>query len=272
MRLLLSTALFLLFALSLSAQPKSDRYIDVVYRHNAPPLEGTVISYEYNQRVVLVLRDGAVKELPWEEVKRVNFKYDKRYSFSRSEEVTEVVTEQEPVLPAPNRMFRHQVTSSLNFGRVTNNSNGFFRSSTAIGAGLAYHLLYDLSRVTIGAGLDVNLMNHQRQENVIATTLLVDLPIGKGRWRPFARMESGPTFPFGSGNADENITNRSLTLLYHPALGVEITPRNGSWGKMTIDIGYRFLNSRFELTTASLDVVERNVNYRRLTFRGGMRF
>ncbi len=272
MRNLLSVTLLLL-PLLLLAQTRAERYVDVVFRYNAPPLEGNILSYEYNERVVIVKKDGSVKELPWKEVKRVNFRYDKRRAPKIGvQNITEEATEEASVLPTPKRKFRHQVTSALSFGRTTNNNSGFLRSSTAIGGGVAYHLLRDVSFLTVGAGLDVNLMNHQRQENVLAATALIEVPIGKGRWRPFARMEAGPSFPFGSSESSEEITSRSVTLLYHPAIGVEITPRNGGWGKMTIDLGYRFLNSRFNLTTANLDVVERVVNYRRLTLRGGMRF
>ena len=55
-------------------------------------------------------------------------------------------------------------------------------------------------------------------------------------------------------------------------MSVELTPRNGGRGKMTVDLGERFLTSKLDRTTDNLDVVERNVNYRRLTLRGGMRF
>lgn len=273
MRFFLSFTILLCLCLSVSAQTRAGEYIDVVFFFQGDPVEGTILAYEYGEKLVIVKEDGTVKEFPWEEVKRVNFRYDKRLVKEIAEDrVAEEPTEDEYVLPTPERKFRHQVTSALSFGRTTNNDNGFPFSSTAIGGGFAYHLLRDVSAFTFGAGLDVNLMNHQRQENVLAATALVEVPVGKGRWRPFARFETGPSFPFGTGEEGENITARSITILYHPAVGVEITPRNGGWGKLTLDVGYRFLNSRFSITTSNLDVIERNVNYRRLTLRGGMRF
>ena len=276
MRHLLFLTLLLLLTIPASAQTKAQKYVDVVFVYKGAPVEGNILSYEYNEKVIIVKDNGTVKEIPWDEVKRVNFRYDKRRTAAKpadevAEEEEEEVAE-EYVLPTPKRKFRHQVTTALSFGRTTNTNFGFPRAATAIGGGVAYHLLRDVSFLTLGAGLDLNLMNHQRQENVIAATVLAEIPIGKGRWRPFFRMETGPSFPFGGNDSGEEITSRSVTFLYHPAAGVEITPRNGGWGKMTLDIGYRFLNSRFDLTTATLDVVERNVNYRRLTLRGGMRF
>ena len=277
MRHLFILTLLLLFTVSASAQTRANKYVDVVFLYKGDPVEGNILSYEYNEKVIIVREDGTVKELPWDEVKRVNFRYDKRRPAAvRTDKIAEEVVieeeEEEYVLPTPKRAFRHQVTSAISFGRTTNTDFGFPRAATAIGGGVAYHLLRDVSFLTLGAGLDLNLMNHQRRESVMAATVLAEVPVGKGRWRTFFRMETGPSFPFGGDDSGEEITSRSVTFLYHPAVGVEITPRNGGWGKMTLDLGYRFLNSRFDLTTASLDVVERNVNYRRLTLRGGMRF
>lgn len=273
MRLLFSVLLLVLFSCPAAAQ-KAAQYIDVVFPFEGGPLEGTIVSYEYGKRVVLVLENGDVKELAWDKVKRVNFRFDRSYKPEVDEggETTEEVVEEAFVLPTPDRKFRHQVTSSLTFGKVSGSNDFFNFTRTTIGGGLAYHLLRDVSFLTVGAGLDLNLMNHSRGENVLAATVMAEVPIGKGRWRPFFRMETGPTFPFGAGQSGEEVTSRAVTLLYHPALGVEITPRNGGWGKMTLDVGYRFLNSRFDLITTNLDVVERVVNYRRLSLRGGMRF
>jgi hypothetical protein len=267
------TVLVLFFAsLVVSAQTRAGQYIDVVYLHKGNPIEGTILSYEYEVQIVIVKEDGVVKELPWKEVKRVNFQFDRNRfpENSRQEAAENIIEGEENVLPTPAQKFRHQVTSALTFGNTT--SSDFGRPGTALGGGFAYHLLRDISFLTVGAGLDVSLMNHQRRENVLAATVIVEVPIGKGRFRPFARIETGPTFLFGSGALGAEITSRSITPLYHPAVGVEITPRDGGWGKMTVDLGYRFLTSKFELTTDNLDVVERNVNYRRLTLRGGMRF
>ncbi|TXF88410.1 hypothetical protein FUA23_14835 [Neolewinella aurantiaca] len=269
--------LLLIFVLGLvcptaSAQPAAEQYIDIVQLFKGDPVEGTILTYEYNTKVIIVTENGTVRELPWENVKRVQFRQDHSRKSAIRQKREEYLPEKEP-LSTPSRKLRHQITSAVTFGRVTNPNLNFGLPSTTIGGGVAYHLLYDIPVATLGFGLDLNLMNHQRRENVLAATLLAERALGQGRFRPLIRMETGPSFPFGgSEEGGEEITSRSISILYHPAVGVEITPRNGGWGKMTIDVGYRFLNSKFELTTASLDVVERNVNYRRLTLRGGMRF
>ena len=265
--------LLILMNFSATAQARAAQYIDLVYPYGKSPVAGTIVSYEYGKQVVMVLENGDLKEIPWKEVKRVNFRIDNSYNPEiDDEEDTGEVAAESAVLPTPERKLRHQVTSSLTFGNTLNSNGRFNTSRTTIGGGVAYHLLRDVSALTVGTGLDVSLMNHQRRENVLAATVMIEYPIGKGRWRPFARMEAGPTLPFGNGDSGDEITSRAITFLYHPAVGVEITPRNGGWGKMTLDLGYRFLNSRFNLTTSNLDVVERNVMYRRLSFRGGMRF
>ena len=277
MRRFLPLILLAFLSTSLFAQTRANSYIDVVFRFDGEPIEGIILSYEYGKRVVLEKGDGSVKEIPWKEVKRVNFRYDRTRKpairINEAEESETIAEAEESALPVPERKFRHQVTTALTFGRTINTQNGFSQPITTLGGSVAYHLLRDFSFFTTGAGLDVSLMNHQRRENVLALTGLLEVPVGRGRWRPFARLEAGPSLLFGGDTqTGEEITSRSLSILYHPALGVEITPRNKGWGKLTLDIGYRFLNSRFELTTSTLDVVERNVRYRKFTLRGGMRF
>jgi len=90
--------------------------------------------------------------------------------------------------------------------------------------------------------------------------------------RTFVRFQGGITFPFGGLNSDDEVSARRLTPLYHPSFGLEFGPPAGGWGTLVIDVGYRFLNSRFDLTTATLDVVQRSIVYRRLVIRGGYRF
>jgi hypothetical protein len=275
-------------SLTLVAQPKAEAYADVVYLQNDEAITGTVLAYEYGQRVIIVTDAGTTYDLKWAEVKRVNFRLDP----TRLDELREedrrnarrvavpvqpagAVIEAEPVSQriAPSRKFMHQLSGNLNFGTVVNNSFGFSFNAVAVGVGFGYHLIRPLGPVIVGAGVDVSLLSFERQENMLAVTAQVEWPFFVGRrFQPMVRLEAGPSYPFGGSAVGENLSDRSISPLIHPSIGVQLNPKNDGWGRLYFDLGYRFVNSAFTITTENLDVVERRISYRRLVVRGGMRF
>lgn len=283
MRLLLSLLLFLP-ALAI-AQPAGEGFIDVVYLYGGDQKTGTVITYEHGKRVVLVTEGGETLDLKWDEVKRVNFRRDDGYTpdpdriaarrIAREVVVPEVEPETDtaPTRPRPTRKILHQVTGALGFGVVTpGNGGGGFRVP-AIGANVAYHVMRPVGPVNVGLGLDVGFLNHARQENVLALTAQVEYALlPDKRFKPVARLEVGPTWPFGGGAVGEELSDRKLTPLLHPSIGFDVAAKDGRWGSLFFDVGYRFLSSSFTITTETLDVIQRRVNYRRLVLRGGLRF
>lgn len=273
--------LLFLPAFTLFAQLPASQYIDMVHLYEGAPKAGTVLTYEYGKRVVLVEeRTGLTMDFAWDEVKRVNFRLDR----SREEEVVKETIASRPVLSEaslfpeepfqPKRKFKHQVTAGASFGRGPAVDFPPFRSTTLAG-GIAYHLVRDFNLVSVGVGIDLSLMNHRLQEKVLALTSQVDLPLSRGPVQPFIRMEAGVTYPFGAGDGeagDSRVTERSIAPLVHPAIGLEFVGKKAQWQRLTIDLGYRFFTSTFTITDANLDVIERKANYRRLILRGGMRF
>lgn len=274
MQTYLSTIFLVFFFTAAFAQDAGPGYVDVVHLYRGDAKTGTVITYEYGERVVLVGEDGRTSDFAWDEVKRVNFRLDKDQvrrarSLARPEKKAPEV-----VIAPPARRYWHQVDAGISMGVSSNGRFGSDFNNTTIGGGLSYHYVRKLGRLRAGLGADVSIMSHRRRENVLAGTGLVEYPLGRGlkRMRSFVRFQGGITYPFGAINSEEEITARRLSPLYHPSVGFEFTPPHGGWGSLMIDIGYRFLNSRFDLTTATLDVVERRVVYRRLVLRGGFRF
>lgn len=271
--------LLLLFSFGiLVAQDRAPEYLDVVSLRSGGVLEGTVIEYIHNKRVVIVREDGSLREISGEEVRRVNFRLDRgRLNNIRRKQERKALeaasAAEEEVAPfRPTRSFYHQVTGAISTGRSTNSRFG--GTSTTIGGTFAYHLVKEVKFLKVGAGLDLSLMSSSRNENVIAATAFAEsaFSFSGSRVRPLVRIEAGPGLPFGSANSENEIINRSLNVLIHPSLGVELLPPPGGWGILTFDIGYRFLDSKFTVLTPNLDELERVVNYRRLVLRGGLRF
>ncbi len=265
----------LLFTFSLSAQQLAKEYIDVVYFVGGGSYEGTILEYKYGDKVVFVNEVGDLKEFDWVDIKRVNFRLDKNrlkeLPIPKGPNGQQEITPFEEMDKAfvPSRKTRHQLTGAISLGR---NGNSRFGPTTTIGGSFGYHLIRQVSFLNVGLGVDVSLMSQTRGENVGAGTLQLEVPIGKKKLRPFFRFETGPTYPFGSLSTEDEVSDRKITVLYHPSIGVEFAPPKDGWGSLVFDLGYRFLDSRFTVTTFTLDVVERNIQYRRLLLRGGIRF
>jgi len=277
MRILFLSLCFLLTA-GLFAQPRGGEYIDRLFLKNGRELRGTIIEYTYEERIAIVLSDGEVRELEWDEVRRVNFKLDK----DRLNEVTspsrQPGAEQESAagaeaLPSfkPTRSYRHQLTGAFNLG---NSGSNFGFSTTTVGGSFAYHVVRQAGPVLVGLGADLSLMSSSRNENVLALTGLGEYALGREgkKVRPYLRFEAGPALPF-SGNIDDGeVIKRNINILLHPSVGLLFGPGENNWTSLFADFGYRFLDSRFTVLTPSLDELERTVSYRRLVFRGGLRF
>jgi hypothetical protein len=215
-------------------------------------------------------------DFDWSEVKRVNFRLDK----NREDEIRAAqITEDEPQMEEPTRSslkrkFLHQFSAGVSFGAIQfDNSNiGFSRRRVNIGGSAAYHLVRSFNKVNVGLGFDLSLMNHQLQEKVLSATGQVEYHFGKANTKPFVRFEAGMSYPFGAGSRDGEVTERSISPLVHPSVGLEFGGDNGPLQRLYIDLGYRFLTNSFTITDANLDVIERKVNYQRLVLRGGVRF
>ncbi len=274
MRLLFLLLLFPI--IPLLAQPQASEYVDVVHLYEGEPKTGTILTYDYGKRVILVEESTSLTlDLAWSEVKRVNFRRD----LSRENEIIQEALAEKPALAEepfqPKRKFYHQVSAGASFGRASTPDFNFRSRNTTLAGGIAYHVVRKLQPVTIGLGLDLSLMNHQLQERVLAATTQVDLPLSRGSVQPFLRLEGGITYPFGAGSGeagDGQVTARTLSPLVHPAIGLEFVGRKQQWQRLMIDLGYRFFTSTFTITDANLDVIERKANYRRLVLRGGIRF
>jgi hypothetical protein len=272
--------LLILFAVSglLLGQAPASQFIDVVHLHGKDAVTGTVITYEYGIRVVVVQDNGTTLDLGWDEVKRVNFRLDK----AREAEVAaaqpftvapEAITEE----AAPRKLkrkFLHQFSASMSFGatQADNGDFGFRFRRVTIGGGAAYHLVRSFKNINVGVGADISLMNHQQQEKVLSATGQFEYQFGNGKNRPFVRFEAGMTYPFGAGRRGGEVTERTISPLIHPSVGFEFGGTTGQLQRLFIDLGYRFLTNRFTITDANLDVIQRKVNYQRLVLRAGVRF
>ncbi|MEO0731271.1 MAG: hypothetical protein AAFZ52_00435 [Bacteroidota bacterium] len=264
--------LFLLLLLSalIYAQRGEDRVTDVVYIRGEKPVEGTVLEYDYGEKVVLVTGAGDTRTVEWDDLIRVNFRLERA---PRKAQKKKPVTETElPNRTFPSRKVRHQVSGHLGVGG--GGQSQFGGTITNFGGGVAYHLVRPLGRLQVGLGLDLALMSHSRQENVLAATALAEYALNTSERKasPFLRLEAGPSLPVGSLDDDFDITERNLSPLIHPSVGVVFNAGKKQWTSLVLDLGYRFLNSSFIITTETLDVIERNVEYRRLVLRGALRF
>ena len=279
MRLLL---LSLLCTSVLAAQTDQEIGLaDVVYRRAATELTGQVIRYDYGRSLDVVTLSGDTVTVNWVQLKRVNFRYDR--DLLRVAKATERVRQRaaEPLAPEEEphelkRPWRHHVSAGTLLGVTEFNNDFDFEPGRAriLGIGLSYHFVYPVKRLVVGGGIDYALFSYARQESAIAVTGLVEYAFlnRSRRLSPYVRLSGGPALPISSPNSDNEIEDRDLGFAYTPSIGCALRPSRSNSTELSIDRGYRFLDSRFQLTTPTLDVLERNVAYRRVSLRGGIRF
>ncbi|MEM9260319.1 MAG: hypothetical protein AAGA62_11785, partial [Bacteroidota bacterium] len=74
---LTSLLIFLFLSCGLMAQQRASTVVDAVHLKDGKTLEGTILEYNYERDVVLVTEDGSIRQVEWEDIKRVNFRIEK---------------------------------------------------------------------------------------------------------------------------------------------------------------------------------------------------
>ena len=279
MRLLL---LSLLCTSALAAQTAQEiGLVDVIYRRGASDITGQIVRYEYGKQVDIATTAGDTLSLKWNEFHRVNFRYDRELlQAAKDAERVKAKTLQadEAVGPAYRlrRKWRHHLSAGTLLGtqNLTDRFNFEPNRARILGIGLSYHFVLPYDNLAFGGGLDYALFSYSREETTLAVTGLVEYAFlnQDRKFSPYIRLVGGPALPIAPPNADNEIDDRNLGLMYTPSIGGVFRPSSSNATELYFDIGYLFLNSRFQLTTPTLDVLERRVAYRRVSLRGGIRF
>ena len=274
--------LSLLCTSALAAQTTQEiGLVDVIYRRGGSELVGQVIRYDYGREVEMTNLAGDTVNVSWEGINRVNFRYDRGLlREARAEERLRLrsTADLETAEPAHilQRRWRHHLSVGTLLGtqNITNRFDFEPRRARIVGIGLSYHFVLPIDRLAVGAGLDYALFSYSRQESALALTGLVEYAFldHSRKFSPYVRFTGGVARPVATPNADNEIDERDLGFVYTPSIGGVFRPGGNNTTELYVDLGYLFLNSSFRLTTPTLDVLERNVAYRRVSLRGGIRF
>ena len=256
------------------AQKNPNSYIDIVQLTSGRDAKGKILEYVHGEKVVLLAIDGDLEEFEWRRIKRIRFKvdsyYDRKGDKTNNHRPSEVIVAEE----TPQRNWFHDVTVGGLFG-VQPTRFGGSGNDRIMGYGISYAHIRRYKRLRYGAGVDYAVYHYRRGETSLALTAVGELPFlagGNPKVAPYLRLAAGPAVPTGVPNSDDNITGRSIGIMVHPTAGIEFKTSRNDFNNLFIDLGYRFLNSQFTVTTSTLDVLERNVDYSRFSFRVGYRF
>lgn len=230
-------------------------------------VNGKLLEYVFGEKVVLVLDDGDVRVLQWQEVRRLTAV--ETGPDGDGKETKPDTLAKENTAPEIDRPWRHQVTGGLNFGRAF----GPFDRVNIYGYSLSYHYVRPVGPVLLGLGLDGTLFSYSRGENVLALSALVEYQLLRNRrGSPYLRLEGGPSLPFGRPGDEARITNPGLGYLIHPSVGYVFGPNDRTALTLFVDVGYRFANANFTLEPGFGDGFLRRTEYQRFCLRGGLRF
>jgi hypothetical protein len=252
--------LILLMTGPVGAQGREIDYVDRIDVVRGQDLRGRLIGYEHGESATLVDLEGELHTIDWENIKRVYFQYDPRAAPPRKEETAVADT---AAIDLPARKWRHLL--SLRAGGTREERfdgfGPFLEPTYSLGA--SYHLLKKWNRLQLGPGLGYDLMSLRRQERILAATFLGRLTLSDWRIRPTLTLEAGMNLPLGS--ASFTLDRREVGTLIHPTLGVVLAPAAGQWGEIGLGLGYRISRVTLQGTNLNLEVVERDITYRRLT-------
>ena len=267
--------LFIALALSSVAAAQADArdYLDVVKLRSGRHAKGKVLEYVYGEKVILLATDGELETFEWGRIRKVSYEVGRgRSGGAKAARAVPVDTQ----VVVPTRAWFHDVAVGGFFGVEASPfqfDNG--RSVRVLGYGISYLHVRNFKGLRYGGGLDYVLYNFTRGESSLAVVGMVELPwhlTDSPRLVPFIRLTGGPSIPIGTPSSGNEITRRSVSFLAQPTVGVEFRTQRNEFDNIFFDVGYRFLDSRFTVVTNTLDVVERNINYRRFTLRGGFKF
>ena len=237
----------------------------IILMADGQTVPAVLLKYEFGDSVVVRLADGSRVNYPWKQIRRIRM--DRRAMVVRSERPERPAPPPPPPPRAPRKTY-HELAGFVPAGLIRT-SDRFFggdRESVSFGMGGSYHFGYAFGRLGVAAGIDYGVYSRARNEHLGSVTARADYHFGDRRVTPFLRAEAGVSTLIG--NLGGNITDRSIDPLFHPAIGLALST-DRSPDRLRLDLGYRFVSTSFRLETNNLEVIEREVSYRRLVIRLG---
>ncbi|NJC25058.1 hypothetical protein [Neolewinella antarctica] len=262
---------FFVFWLSigvLPAQSSELSIVDVVQLRSGEKIRGQLAAPVFGRTLIVAAWEPTEGDL-----KRINVEQER--ATDSTDLPTLALTTPPPTYTEPGRTWLHHFSFGGLFGVEAASNFGEPTSSRIVGLGANYTLVKSFGALRAGGGVDYALLNYERGEISVAVTGLIEYVINRGDARKvnyYVRLLAGPSLPVGSPGVDQEITSRDVGLVLNPSVGVEFRSGGNDHKNIFLDVGYRFLDAQFTLTTANQVVRERSVAYRRLSFRSGFRF
>lgn len=241
-------------------------YYDYIELRGARNVKGTVIDYAYGESVSYLTAPGDTVTQSWSKVKSVRFEVDR----SPSRHPT-TPRQTAPLSGLPDRKWFHQVTATVGLSESSLDPTTAFSSSRRnLSTGASYHNVRPLGTFLVGVGGGAEIMSSVNNERIVTATTFVEYQLGKQRLRPLLRLLGGLNLPLG--HPDLQLTSRQVGTVVHPSVGFVLLPPRGSHGTLVFDLGYRLTAVAFSSQSSDLEIVRRDISYRRLLFTLGTRF
>lgn len=164
-----------------------------------------------------------------------------------------------------------QLNFGLNFGRNTPpdpfSSFFFEENNTGYQIGLQYGRFFT-SQFQAGLGLHYASYVYRRAERTFGPSLTAKYRVNHPEQAVGVFVQAETAYEFPLGSRGQTISDREGGVAIHPSLGVELRSRNGDPGRLSLDVGYRFLQTAYRVDQFGRSEL-REPNYRRLVFRLG---
>lgn len=248
MNRLLSSALFVLFALTLFSQNEM-HYKDLIILKNGSKLYGSIIDYKIGGELKLKLENGSILTFSEEVVTKIEI-----YS-------QEQKSKREYTLK-PNTFYN-------SFGIKLIPGSNIYSDNPRLGMGLDYSFGYRVNDyASLGCGAGAEYFNYGFNEFFFPFFMDFFSFLRKSPISPFFRFQGGYGLLFTNS---DNIIDKAGGLMINPAFGFKF---QGSYDiNYTLDINFKYQEAKFTYRGQwGNQIYNRDVTFQRLLLRFGIIF
>ncbi|MEM7574737.1 MAG: hypothetical protein AAF433_17660 [Bacteroidota bacterium] len=257
-----------LLGFGLSALAQQNQPLDRLHLKDGRKVLGQLIAWDYDGSLSFRDSSGRTDVYQREDYSRVTF----------SDQNGETTSTLAPALSTEkstvSREWYQSVEIGFTLGREEQDNDFFFGpdNDAVVGYQLALQMGRHLSdRWRLGLVAQYSSYSHSRRERTVGAGLQARFVATQPEISPsiFIQMEGAYELPIGSG--DQEIMDVEGGFAVHPSVGILLGPGLVGGGRISFDVGYRFLQTTYRANSFRGSEL-RTPSYRRLVLRAAYQF
>lgn len=257
-----------LLGFGLSALAQQNQPLDRLHLKNGRKVLGQLIAWDYDGSLSFRDSSGRLEVYSREDYSRVTF------ADQNGGNTSALAPSRSTEIRTASREWYQSVEIGFTLGREEQDNDFFFgpNNDAVVGYQLAFQMGRHLSdRWRIGLLAQYSSYSHSRRERTVGAGLQARFVATQPSLAPavFIQMEGAYELPIGSN--DQEIMDVEGGFAVHPSLGIVLGPGLIGGGRISLDIGYRFLQTTYRANSFRGSEL-RTPSYRRLVLRAAYQF